>query len=88
MREVGILEAKTNLSALVDAVDRNGEEIVITKHGKPIARLSKAGGPSRQKTSPGQDLVARLRAVRAKIASGSPQCMRETWEDLKQDGHR
>lgn len=38
MRQVGTFEAKTNLSALLDAVE-GGEEIVITKRGRPVARL-------------------------------------------------
>jgi prevent-host-death family protein len=36
--EVGIFEAKTRLSELVDQVASDGEEIVITKRGKPVAR--------------------------------------------------
>ncbi|KAF0174653.1 MAG: hypothetical protein FD124_1067 [Alphaproteobacteria bacterium] len=39
MREVGVLEAKTHLSALLDEVEAGGE-IVITRHGRPVARLS------------------------------------------------
>ena len=35
---VGLYEAKTQLSALVDRVAA-GEEIVITKYGQPMARL-------------------------------------------------
>lgn len=38
MKHVGIFEAKTNLSALVGEVERGGE-VVITRHGKPVARL-------------------------------------------------
>lgn len=36
---VGAFEAKTHLSALLDRVER-GEEILITKHGRPVARLA------------------------------------------------
>ena len=36
--EVGAYEAKTHLPALRERVQR-GEQITITKHGKPIARL-------------------------------------------------
>jgi len=39
MRQVGVLEAKTHLSALLEAVEK-GEEIEITRHGRPIARLA------------------------------------------------
>jgi prevent-host-death family protein len=38
MRSVNIHEAKTHLSRLVDEVSA-GEEIVIAKAGKPLARL-------------------------------------------------
>ncbi len=38
MREVGAFEAKNKLAALLDLVER-GEEVVITRHGKPVARL-------------------------------------------------
>ena len=38
MQQVGAFEAKNKLSALLDRVER-GEEIVITRHGRPVARL-------------------------------------------------
>ena len=38
MREVGAFEAKNKLGQLLDLVER-GEEIVITRHGKELARL-------------------------------------------------
>jgi prevent-host-death family protein len=41
MREIGSFEAKNKLSALLDQVE-NGMEIVITRHGKAIAKLMPA----------------------------------------------
>jgi prevent-host-death family protein len=38
MREVGVFEAKNKLGTLLDWVE-NGEEILITRHGKAVARL-------------------------------------------------
>jgi prevent-host-death family protein len=38
MESVGAYEAKTHLPQLLDRVAR-GEEICITRHGRPIARL-------------------------------------------------
>ena len=38
MQEIGAFEAKNRLEALLDRV-QEGEEIVITRHGKPVARL-------------------------------------------------
>jgi prevent-host-death family protein len=36
---VGAFEAKNTLGALLDRVEQ-GEEIIITRHGKPVARLA------------------------------------------------
>ncbi|MCO5057249.1 MAG: type II toxin-antitoxin system prevent-host-death family antitoxin [Rhizobiaceae bacterium] len=38
MREIGAFEAKNRLGSLLDLVEK-GEEITITRHGKPVARL-------------------------------------------------
>lgn len=38
MREIQASEAKTHLPQLLDEVER-GETVVITRHGRPIARL-------------------------------------------------
>jgi antitoxin (DNA-binding transcriptional repressor) of toxin-antitoxin stability system len=38
MREIGAFEAKNTLGALLDLVER-GEEVVITRRGRPVARL-------------------------------------------------
>lgn len=40
MRKVNIHEAKTRLSQLVEAVE-NGEEIVLARAGRPVARIAK-----------------------------------------------
>lgn len=47
LREIGAFEAKNTFGTLLDRVER-GEEIVITRHGKPVARLvPNAGGVDR-----------------------------------------
>jgi prevent-host-death family protein len=38
MTEVGAFEAKNKLSFLLDRVEQ-GEEVTITRHGRPVARL-------------------------------------------------
>ena len=45
MNTVTALEAKTRLGELLDRVAR-GEEIVITRHDKPVARIVPEGGPN------------------------------------------
>jgi len=39
MRTVGVFEAKNRLTALLDEVESGGE-VIITRRGKPIARLT------------------------------------------------
>ncbi len=43
MREIGAFEAKNTWGALLDLV-QHGEEVVITRHGKPVARLVRETG--------------------------------------------
>lgn len=39
--QVSVYAAKTNLSKLIEAVER-GERVVITRHGTPVAELAPA----------------------------------------------
>ena len=41
--DVGIRELRANLSRYVERV-KAGEELVVTEHGKPVARLVPVGG--------------------------------------------
>jgi prevent-host-death family protein len=54
---VSIYEAKTRLSHLVDRALR-GDQVVITRHGRPVARLVPAAQPRKPR---------RLGALRGKI---------------------
>ena len=47
MPQVGAYEAKTRLSQLLEQVAR-GEEIIITKHGVPVAALIPVAGSRQQ----------------------------------------
>ena len=60
MREVGAFEAKTHLSALLDAVAA-GEEIVITKRGQPVARLVPPEGVGEARRRAAWRRIAELR---------------------------
>jgi prevent-host-death family protein len=47
MPVVNVLQAKTHLSRLIDAVERGEEaEIVIARHGRPVARLVPLAKPT------------------------------------------
>jgi prevent-host-death family protein len=60
MITVGAFEAKTHLSTLLERVAA-GEEVVITKHGKPVARLVGAQNIDRTRVN---DAFERLKALR------------------------
>ena len=59
MREIGAFEAKNKLSELLDLAE-SGEEVVITRHGKEVARLvPPRGRPNREEA---RAAMLRLRA--------------------------
>jgi prevent-host-death family protein len=60
MLTVGAYQAKTRLSALLERVER-GEEVVITKHGKPVARLVPAAVHDRERVA---RAIAKLKELR------------------------
>jgi prevent-host-death family protein len=68
MQEIGAFEAKNKLSALLDLVER-GEEIVITRHGRAVARLV----PNVAAIDPGQARAAfeRIRTRARKLKAGA-----------------
>lgn len=65
MSTVSAFEAKTHFGSILDRV-ASGEEIVITRHDKPIARIVPEGIASRESI---REAVADLRAMRTRIAS-------------------
>lgn len=58
--EIGATEARDRFSQLLDEVE-SGETIVITRHGKPVARLVPVSSPSRERT---RETIAELRSFR------------------------
>lgn len=60
MITVGAFEAKTHLSSLLDKAAA-GEEIVITKHGKPVAKLVGVAQHDRAKAAAALEELFRLR---------------------------
>ena len=67
--EVGIFEAKTHLSSLLDRVAK-GEKVTITKHGIPAAILIPPGDvPSKLSHA---EVVEGMRALRRRVKSGKP----------------
>ena len=78
MITVGAFEAKTHLSSLLDRVAA-GEEVLITKHGRAVARLIGAGDAAREDVNAA---IARLRALRTGTRLGMD------WKTLRDEGRR
>lgn len=60
MKQVGAFEAKNRLSELLALVE-SGEEVVITRHGKAVARLIPAEGISNREAQAVIEELHRLR---------------------------
>lgn len=79
MKTVGAFEAKTHFARLLERV-ANGEQVVITKHGTPVARLVPFAKPDSART---RRAIARLKASRkGRRLDGLP------WKELRDTGRR
>lgn len=83
MREIGAFEAKNTLGTLLDLVE-HGEEIVITRHGKPVARMVKET-PARDRTA-AIEAAEGIRALARDIKLGAFEW--EEWKQYRDEGRR
>ncbi len=79
MESVTALEAKTRFGQLLERVAR-GEEVIITRHEKPVARLVPEG---RRNLESVQAAVAGLLELRGKISDGNQGKARLTPAEVK-----
>ena len=77
---IGLFEAKTHLSELVARAEQ-GEEVIITRHNRPVARIVPFVASEREP-------AARRAALKAllKSAAGRRLCM--DWKALRDEGRR
>ncbi|MBC8037779.1 MAG: type II toxin-antitoxin system prevent-host-death family antitoxin [Rhizobiales bacterium] len=79
MITIGAFEAKTHLSSLLDKVEA-GEEVVITRHGKAVARMVPEAVAAGERLD---DTIARLKEMRRTTKlRGLP------WKDLRDQGRK
>jgi prevent-host-death family protein len=80
MKEIGAFEAKNTLGSLLDRVE-HGEEIVITRHGRPVARLvPNVGYPDQNRLQVAFD---QLRERARQLARENPGQPAFEWEEMK-----
>ena len=80
MREIRASDAKDHLPSLLDAVE-GGETVVITRHGKPIARLVPATDLSQAHRDRTHEAILALRKTR-------PHQSMEEKLNANQEGHK
>jgi len=77
MADIGAFEAKTRLSELLDRVEA-GEELVIARRGRPVARLVPVTDTQRKRSA---EAVARLRVLGGRATLGDLD-----WRELRDAG--
>jgi prevent-host-death family protein len=83
METVGLFEAKTHLSELIARAER-GEEVIITRHNKPVAKLVPISEVSPELVARRRKALVELQAIgREMIARGGPITVEEIlqWRD-------
>lgn len=80
MREIQASDAKTHLPSLLDAVER-GETLIITRHGKPIARIIPEAGRRQEEIDRAIDSIKTLRQRTGKIT-------RDELLSARHEGHK
>ena len=86
MATVTALEAKTRFGELLDRVSR-GEEIVITRHEKPVARMIPEGRPALAAVRQAVDELQAFRREMKKRRSFKPLTDKEIRAAVE-EGHR
>jgi prevent-host-death family protein len=77
--EIGSFDAKNQLSALLDRVEK-GEEIVITRRGRAIARLAPYHDPGREKAK------AAAESLRTRARAHGGHFDWEEWKKYRDEG--
>ncbi|PZM13906.1 type II toxin-antitoxin system Phd/YefM family antitoxin [Rhizobium tubonense] len=77
--KIGAFEAKSQFSSLLERA-AHGEEIIITKHGKPVARLVATNGDDEMTV---EDVFGTLKSLRKQTTlNGIP------WKELRDEGRK
>ena len=84
---VTALEAKTRFGQLLDRVAQ-GEEVIVTRHDKPIARIVPAGRPARGEVRAAVEGLRELRRVIAIRRGPQPALTEGGIKSLIEEGRR
>jgi prevent-host-death family protein len=87
MATIPAFEAKTKFGELLDRVAR-GEEIVITRHEKPVARLVPEGGRSLEEVRRAAEGLELLQQEIAAFCEGKPAVSWSEFKSFVEEGRR
>jgi prevent-host-death family protein len=80
VESIGLFEAKTHLSELIARAER-GEEVIITRHNKPVAKLVPMPAPQ-------ATVDSRRDAVAALLRGAAGRTLGLDWKALRDEGRR
>ena len=80
MRTFGAFEAKNRLSELLELVE-HGEEVMITKHGKPVAKLIAV--PASPRPERVRQAIEGLKKLQQQLQSSGV-----SWKELRDAGRK
>lgn len=83
MDTINLFDAKNRLSALVDQAE-DGQEVTITRRGKPVARLV----PMEPQADQARNAVEKLRALRQSIAQRGETFTHDELKAYRREGQR
>ena len=81
------LEAKTRFGQLLDRVAR-GEEVVVTRHDKPVARIVPVVRPAREEVRAAVEGLRELRRAIAMRREDQPALTADDIKPLMEEGRR
>ncbi|MEY3527151.1 MAG: hypothetical protein RI997_1260 [Pseudomonadota bacterium] len=86
MRQFSAFEAKNKFGTLLDLVEQ-GEEVVVTRHGKPVARLVAELSISKKRTpEEAKELIEEFRQMATGMSRGKFDW--NEWKSYRDEGLR
>lgn len=87
METVGLFEAKTHLSELVARAEQ-GEEVIITRHNKPVAKLVPISEVPAELIARRRRIAAEMQAIGREMAARGGPVTREEILEWVREGRR
>lgn len=87
METIGLFEAKTHLSELIARAER-GEEVIITRHNKPVAKLVPINEVSPELIARRRRALLDMQAIGHRIAQRGGPVTRDELLQWRDEGRR